>query len=118
MKTNKPEKPTAGAMRAADRLFATGFFTNFTSLSAAEIIDRETGLPELLAACQCGADDRMDGDLLSIVAEYLLSEADDIERKRPRDISIRLYRDWADRLFKKQVLQAKALGIAEGKHHE
>ena len=79
----------------------------------AEIIDEETGAKALLEACQYQADDRMDGDLLTIVACHLLNEADEAEAGGLVDLP-KSCRDWADKLLKKQVLQAKALKIAEG----
>lgn len=125
------DKCSAGAMRAAGKMYAILYedmckiFGRPTAIPTkrdvmivvqgmAIQIDRETGLPELLAACQYASDDRMDGDLLSFVAEHLLSIARDIERNRPNSANIGLYRDWADKLLKKQVLQAKALEVAEG----
>ncbi len=122
------ERCSPGALRAAEKLTNKvlkmvcecygGDFERFGPEKArlgkamARLIDRETGLPELLAACQYQADDRMDGDLLTRVAVNLLSEADYCARWGC-DIEAKSKRDQADKLLKKQLLQAKALEIAE-----
>ncbi len=47
---NEQAKPSAAALRAAKELDTEGFVFSWKTNQAAEIIDRETGLAELLEA--------------------------------------------------------------------
>jgi len=77
------------------------------------LASRVRAAPELLAACRCEADDCMDGDLLSFVAEWLRSHADAVDAAYDnKPAHTEALRDWADRLEHKQALQAAALAKA------
>ncbi len=82
------------------------------ALKACEGINPEA-VPLLLEACQMEAYDNMDGDLLSMVAESLLSRAESLEA-RGHVIRPAVLRKWADKLQRKQAAQAAALAKAKG----
>ena len=66
---NLPTKPSAGALRAARHFIALGLLT--TPIYAADIIDRETGVAELLATAKQVTDDLSDEEV---------PDADTVER--------------------------------------
>jgi len=71
--------------------------------------------PDLLAACRIGADDGMDGDVLSRVAEHLREEANCVEDAGGSALLASWMKEDADLLLKKQAAQAKAIAKATGK---
>lgn len=121
-------EPTAGAMRAAIHVLTTvdlDLVTNdvdacfdTTTVDIAEIIDAETGLAELVAACLYGHDG-MDSDILSIMAAWLYGEADGRHPNAATPLEeSRAYREmlrgWAGQLVRKQQLECAALAKAKG----
>ena len=70
----------------------------------------KAAVPDLLKTCQFGADDGMDGDLLTMVAEHLLSLAEKLsETEAGPPYYCRMLKTWADKLLTKQELQAAAI---------
>lgn len=71
-------------------------------------------VPDLLAACHCEANDTMDGDLLSIVASWLLTHADAVDAAtNSKCAHVPMVREWASRLLRKQRLQHAAIAQAQ-----
>ncbi len=69
----KPSEPSAGALRAARHFIALGLLT--TPIYAAEIIDRETGMAELLESAKQVMADLSDQEVPDVDTVEMLDHA-------------------------------------------
>jgi hypothetical protein len=71
--------------------------------------------PELLEACKTEHNDTMDGDILCIIAAWLLRHADTVDAQCGKDKPAYpdMLRAWAGRLLNKQSLQKAAIAKAK-----